>query len=149
MEPLFLDTSFIIALEDADDQNHKKAVGFWNSFKKHPRKLITTTYVFDETGTFLKKRINYDKAAEVGNILLHSPSVEMVHISDTDFHKGWEIFTKYRDKGYSFTDCISFLIIITSDFSRLTNIFPFNLLPIWPGCSEIHVRGTIVKLVEQ
>jgi len=111
MGNIFLDTSFIIALEDADDQNHKKAITFWNSFKKKPAKLITTTYIFDETVTFLKKRISYDKATQVGGLILSSPMVEMVHISKEDFEKGWEMFLKYQDKNFSFTDCLSFLIM--------------------------------------
>ncbi|MEK6590969.1 MAG: PIN domain-containing protein [Nitrospinota bacterium] len=108
---IFLDTSFIIALEDADDQNRKMAITFWNSFKKKPAKLTTTTYVFDETVTFLRKRISYAKAAYVGKLILSSPMVEMVHISKEDFEKGWEMFLKYQDKYFSFTDCLSFLVM--------------------------------------
>lgn len=40
-------------------------------------------------------------------------------------------------------------VSVASDYSKLTSIFPLNLLPIWPGCSEIRVTGTIVKFVEQ
>ncbi len=111
MDSLFLDTSFIIALEDADDQNHRPAVAYWKSFKRNPRKIIITSYIFDETVTFLKRRINHEKAAEVGNLMLSSPTVELIHISEGHFDKGWRLFLKYHDKGFSFTDCISFLIM--------------------------------------
>lgn len=111
MKAVFLDTSFIIALEDADDQHHKDAIAFWKTFKRNPQKIITTTYVFDETVTFLKRRISHDKAAEVGKLLLSSHTVEMIHISEAHFNKGWGMFLKYRDKGFSFTDCLSFLIV--------------------------------------
>jgi predicted nucleic acid-binding protein len=111
MSHLFLDTSFIIALEDADDQNHFSAMSYWKKFKKHPDKLSTTTYVFDETVTFLKKRISYEKAVEVGNRLLSSPMLYLVHVSQEDFKKGWTMFQKYTDKGFSFTDCLSFIIM--------------------------------------
>jgi len=49
--PLFLDTSFILALEDADDQYHKEAMAFWRAFQKRPQPLVTTSYIFDETIT--------------------------------------------------------------------------------------------------
>lgn len=111
MDSLFLDTSFIIALEDADDQNHPPAVAYWKSFKRNPRKIIITSYIFDETVTFLKRRISHEKAAEVGNLMLSSPTVELIHISEKHFDKGWRLFLKYHDKGFSFTDCISFLIM--------------------------------------
>ena len=111
MPLLFLDTSFIVALEDADDQNHFHAISYWKKFKKHPAMLVTTDYVFDETVTFMKKRINYKKAIEVGNLLLSSPMLEMVHISKEDFENGWELFKKYLDKGFSFTDCLSFIVM--------------------------------------
>jgi len=108
---MFLDTSFIIALEDADDQNHNNAILYWRRFKKKPCKLVTTSYVFDETVTLLKKRLGFAKAAEVGKRLLESSLVEMVHISQEDFIKGWEMFMKHKDKGYSLTDCTSFLVM--------------------------------------
>ncbi len=111
MASLFLDTSFIIALEDADDQNHHPAVAYWKSFKRNPRKIVITSYIFDETVTFLKRRISHEKAAEVGKLMLSSPTVELIHISEEHFDKGWRQFLKYRDKGFSFTDCISFLVM--------------------------------------
>jgi hypothetical protein len=40
-------------------------------------------------------------------------------------------------------------VSVSSDYSKLTSVFPLNILPIWPGCSEIRVRGTIVRFIEQ
>lgn len=111
MNSLFLDTSFIIALEDADDQNHDKAMLYWRKFKKKPCKLVTTSYIFDETVTLLKRRLGFVKASEVGKRLLESSLIEMVYILQEDFIKGWEMFLKHKDKGYSFTDCLSFLMM--------------------------------------
>ncbi|OGW06563.1 MAG: hypothetical protein A2889_08575 [Nitrospinae bacterium RIFCSPLOWO2_01_FULL_39_10] len=102
---------YYIALEDTDDQNHEKAINFWNGFKKNPQRLITTTYVFNEIVTFLKRRISHDKASRIGEALLSSLIVEVIHISNEDFRKGWNMFIKYHDKDFSFTDCISFLVM--------------------------------------
>lgn len=77
MDSIFLDTSFIIALEDADDQNHRKALVSWKAFEKNPKKLLTTTYVFDEVITFLTKRMDHHKASEVGK-LLHGKKVSIL-----------------------------------------------------------------------
>jgi predicted nucleic acid-binding protein len=90
-------------------------MSLWKEFKKHPCKLITTTYIFDETVTFLKRRMGYNKAVEVGQRLLESSLVEMVHISKEDFYEGWKMFLKYQDKGFSFTDCLSFLAMQKMD----------------------------------
>lgn len=109
MIPIFIDTSFIIALEDADAPEHKKALSCWKKIK--PCKITTTSYVFDETVTFIKKRLGYKKAVETGKILRESSYVDIVHISEEDVEDGWEMFLKYDDKGYSFTDCISFVIM--------------------------------------
>lgn len=87
---VFLDTSFVIALEDAGDQYHQQAQNFWQDFAQHPKKVITTSFVFDEVVTFLKKRIGYLKAAEVGKRLLESLSLELIQISEREFKQGWE-----------------------------------------------------------
>lgn len=118
MNSLFLDTSFVIALEDADDQNHDKAMLYWKKFKKKPCKLVTTSYIFDETVTLLKRRLGFVKAVEVGKRLLESSLIEMVYILKEDFLKAWEMFLKHKDKGYSFTDCLSFLIMEKMDIKK-------------------------------
>lgn len=47
--------------------------------------------------------------------MLESPLVEMVHISEEDFYEGWRMFLKYQDKGFSFTDCLSFMVMEKMD----------------------------------
>ncbi len=111
MDSLFLDTSFIVALEDEDDQNHHTASLVWHKFKKHPKKLTTSTFIFDETVTVLRRRVSFKKASEVGKKLLKSSLAEIVHVSADDFESAWTLFLKYDDKKLSFTDCVSFAIM--------------------------------------
>jgi predicted nucleic acid-binding protein len=111
MKRLFLDTGFLIALEAADDQHHKVALGCWKKLGKSLPVLVITSYVFDEVVTFFNSRHRQAKAVEIGNILLGSPSVKMVHIDEALFHESWRYFLQRSDKTYSFTDCASFVVM--------------------------------------
>lgn len=53
MNRLFLDTSYVIALETDDDQYHSLATTHWQKLIESPFQLITTSYVFTEIVTFL------------------------------------------------------------------------------------------------
>jgi predicted nucleic acid-binding protein len=85
MTPLFLDTGYAVALETADDQNHKAASKHWQNLSKSLPPLITTSYVFDEVVTFFNSRNQHAKAVEVGNRILRSPTVQFVHIDEALF----------------------------------------------------------------
>jgi predicted nucleic acid-binding protein len=111
MKSVFLDTGYVIALELASDQNHKGALKHWRSTAKSLPLLVTTSYVFDEIVTFFNSRGHHAKAVELGNRLLNSPSIRLVHVKEDTFHAGWSYFQKHKDKGYSLTDCISFLVM--------------------------------------
>lgn len=111
MTPLFLDTSFILALEDADDQHHEEARTYWLSFPRKPKPLVTTSYIFDETITLIRKRLDHAHAKEAAQRLRSSPSVNLIHINEDDFEAGWKWFERYPDKGFSFTDCVSFAVM--------------------------------------
>jgi uncharacterized protein len=74
MATFFLDASYVIALETADDQNHAAALQHWQSLRDEPLTLVTTSYVFDEIVTLFNSRNRHAKAVEVGKRLLESPS---------------------------------------------------------------------------
>lgn len=107
----FLDASYIIALELADDQNHTKALKHWQILDKKQLHLITTSYIFDEVVTFLNSRNLHEKAVEIGTRLISSSVMELIHVDKSLFFDGWMFFQKHNDKSYSLTDCISFIIM--------------------------------------
>lgn len=111
MKPLFIDADYVIALEASDDQHHAAALRYWHGLIKALPPLINTSYVFDEVVTFFNSRNRHVKAVEVGHNLLQSPSVEIVHVDESLFYEGWEYFQKHKDKTYSLTDCISFVVM--------------------------------------
>ena len=111
MNDVFLDTSYILALELASDQHHDVAKEHWQKMMPALPGLVTTSYILDEVVTFLSSRGYHDKAVSVGNMLLHSGSVSLVHVDEALFHAGWKYFEQHRDKTYSLTDCISFVVM--------------------------------------
>ncbi len=108
---LFWDTSHLLALELANDSRHAAALSHWQSLSAAMPPLLTTSFVVDETVTFLNSRGLHAKAVQVGNGLLHSPSVEIVHVEEPLFQDGWAYFQQHHDKQYSLTDCISFIVM--------------------------------------
>lgn len=84
-QPLFVDTGFVLALELARDENHARAQAQWQAWSRHPSKLVTTTYVFNEIVTYFNSRSLHAKALQVGQLLLTSPSVELVSVDEDLF----------------------------------------------------------------
>ena len=118
MNPLFLDTSYLIALESQDDQNHHSSQVHWKTLIADMQPLITSTWIFDEVVTFFNSRNKHGKAVEIGNRLLQSSFVTMIPVDSILFRKGWEVFQQYDDKSFSLTDCISFVIMRKREISE-------------------------------
>jgi uncharacterized protein len=112
MKTLFLDAGYVIALEASDDQNHKAALAHWQKLRKARSQFVTTTYVFDEIVTFFNNRGRHAKAVEVGSNPIQAESIEMIHVDEALFYEGWEYFQKHKDKAYSLTDCLSFIVMM-------------------------------------
>ena len=73
--------------------------------------LTTTSYVLDEVVTFFNVRGRHAKAVEVGERLLGSPSVVMVHVGEDLLRRGFDLLRNRPDKDYSLTDCVSFVLM--------------------------------------
>ncbi len=111
MKAVFLDTSFLLALEIASDQNHRPALEYWQSIKADLPVFVTTSYVFNEVVTFFNTRGHHNKALQVGHSLLASSHTKLIHVDEALFFAGWEVFQLNQDKDYSLTDCISFVVM--------------------------------------
>ncbi len=111
MTAYFLDTGFLIALEAADDQHHAAAIAAWREIRKRRVALVTTSYVFDEVVTFFNNRGHHAKAVTIGEVLLKSRVVTLVHVDEPMFGEAWREFTHQSDKRYSLTDCVSFVVM--------------------------------------
>jgi uncharacterized protein len=111
MDTVFIDTGYLLALELANDQNHQLAKQHWQQIITTLPPLVTTSYVFDEVVTYLNSRGYHAKAIQVGNNLLRSPSLQLIHVDETLFYEAWDYFQQYQDKDYSLTDCISFIVM--------------------------------------
>jgi predicted nucleic acid-binding protein len=96
MKKLFLDTGYLIALETADDQHHKEALAHWQNLSMSLPLLVTTSYVFDEVVTFFNSRNRHAKAVEIGELLLESPSVKLIHIDEPLFYEAWRLHSALR-----------------------------------------------------
>jgi|SRR6516225_10206387 predicted nucleic acid-binding protein len=111
MSPVFLDTSYLLAVELKNDQNHEAAVAHWQRVSAARPALVTTSFVFDEVVTFFNSRGHHRKATQVGDALSRSPSVRLVHVDAELFQAAWHYFQQHPDKTYSFTDCVSFIVL--------------------------------------
>ena len=107
----FLDTSYILSLEIKNDSAHQQVLQSWANLATSNAFLVTTTYIFDEVVTFFNSRNLHYKAVEVGNRLLESRDIELIEIDRTLFNQGWQYFQKHKDKSYSLTDCLSFIVM--------------------------------------
>ena len=122
---VFLDTSFLIALKNQDDKNHKIAQSWMERFLKNEfGQIHTSHFVFDEIVTLALLRIkNKELAIDLGNYLLKSPRISVVGLKEKDFQNSWKKFQNLSDKGLSFTDCT---IMIQSERLKCSLIATFD-----------------------
>jgi len=111
MNQVFLDTGYVLALELANDQNHRLVTDHWRHLGDGLPSLVTTSYVFDEIVTFFNSRGHHEKAVEVGNRLLQSTMVELIQVDEELLQLGWRYLVGHQDKRYSLTDCLSFVVM--------------------------------------
>jgi uncharacterized protein len=112
MNVLFLDASYVLAVEVDTDQRHNVAATHWRGMKSTAAtRLVTTSFVVAEIVTFLNRRGRHQRAVEIGQRLIQSPTVSFVEVDRPLLDEGWAYFCQHDDKQYSLTDCISFVLM--------------------------------------
>lgn len=105
---VFVDTSAWFSLLDEDAENHQIAVEYLNETKTP---FITSDYIIDETLTLIRSTISHKTAVGFWDNLNKSRWATIIDISSQDKANAIDIFKKYHDKDFSFTDCTSFALM--------------------------------------
>ena len=107
MKPLFIDTSFLLALGLSDDQHHDRAVA-WQRHIGQP--LLTTEFVLLE---LLDAMCSTEQlrtlAVSTIDLLRSDPAIRVIPASSELLDQGIQFFRQRPDKQWSLTDCISFV----------------------------------------
>ena len=72
---------------------------------------MTSSYVLDEILTLLSRRLGSAIAISFGQRLFDQEVSALLRITEEDEERAWGVFRQYADKGFSFTDCTSFVLM--------------------------------------
>jgi predicted nucleic acid-binding protein len=108
VERAFVDTSAWFALANRSDPEHGAVR---DALRSAAGRLVTSSFVFDETVTLCRTRLGHAAAVKVGGALRAGDVADLVRIGPEDERNAWTLFVKRADQPYSFTDCTSFVLM--------------------------------------
>lgn len=111
MKGLFVDTAGWVACADASDSAGAACRDARDAALESGQLLVTTDFVVDETLTLLRLRLSLGIAEAWWRQIEGSQRVRLERVDDTRFDRARELFFRYRDKAFSFTDCSSFAVM--------------------------------------
>ena len=111
MRALFVDTAGWMACADSADPAHRRTCAARDGALETGQTLVTTDFVADETLTLLRLRLGVDAAEAWWQVVNRSARLRWERIDSDRFEKAREVFFRYRDKDFSFTDCTSFVVM--------------------------------------
>jgi predicted nucleic acid-binding protein len=105
---IFVDSSAWFAAYVPNDPDYVAARNF---LRDTTERLATTDYVVDETLTLLKARGEFRRALVLGHQLIVRGTAQLVWVQPSHVAEAWTIFQGFRDQGWSFTDCVSRVVM--------------------------------------
>jgi predicted nucleic acid-binding protein len=111
MKGLFVDTAGWMSCADAADPAHAASCKARDTALEAGTMLTTTDYVMDETLTLIRMRLGMPAAKAWWDQVEGSARVRWEWVGMDRAEKARKVFFRYRDKGYSFTDCTSFIVM--------------------------------------
>jgi predicted nucleic acid-binding protein len=104
---VFVDTGAWFALSVPTDVDHAAAVEFLNS---NQDRLVTSDYVWSELLTLFRARREMPRATRWVQ-QFDAGDFDLIRATEQDFAEATRVFLQFADKHWSFTDCVSRVIM--------------------------------------
>jgi uncharacterized protein len=108
MRTVFADTFYYLALLNEQDQAHRVAIEFNQSFTG---RMVTTGWVLTELADGLSRPEDRASFHATLTLLDGDPDVVIVPCAESLWREGVALYQRRPDKEWSLTDCISFIIM--------------------------------------
>ena len=126
------DSSAILALLDADDADHARAVAAARDIASEARPSFVTNYIEVEAHALLLRKLGRTIARQ----WLLTGGLPVVRVLPAEEQKAREILARHSDKDWTLCDAISFAVL---DARRITRAFTFDHH--FQQYGRIHVLG--------
>jgi predicted nucleic acid-binding protein len=106
-----MDTSGWVALKHKGDTFWQTATTLHRALLTSGARYVTSNFVLDEAYTLLLHRAGHHVAVELEEEIRASRLVTVIRITLEWEDEAWQMFKRYTDKMFSFTDCTSFVVM--------------------------------------
>ena len=120
---LFIDSSAFYAIVDTSDSSHTHAATIANRIAASTTQLYITNFIRAETHALLLNRVGHYHADRFLHDAANNPALTVVYATPTDETQALALIEQYKDKDFSLTDALSFLIM---QQLRITHAFAFD-----------------------
>jgi hypothetical protein len=107
-EIIFVDSGAWFAAFVPNDAHHAAARRILEATQTP---LVTSDYVLDETLTLYRARGEGERAASLAEAILDERICRLLWVDRSDVLQANAIFHGYSDKAWSFTDCVSYVLM--------------------------------------
>ncbi len=108
MRPIFVDTSFFVAILNEKDKYHDLAGEMMGTL---PHPMLTTQWVLAELGNWLSYKATRDQLPFLIAEMENDSDFEILPADDASFRAGLKLYAGRPDKDWSFIDCISMSVM--------------------------------------
>jgi predicted nucleic acid-binding protein len=108
---VFIDTSYLLAIVDAQDALHARALALSERLAKQKAALRTTHAVLLEVGNTLSKPHLRPFAARILDGVANDPAVSITPVAAVLYARALALFRERPDQAWSLTDCLSFVVM--------------------------------------
>jgi len=112
---IFVDTAYLLALSQPADALHRRARTWADAIAE---RLLTTEHVLWETVNALSKPPDRAKAHLLLAHVRSTAGWEVVNATTELFEAGMQLHRERRDKSWSLTDCVSFVVMERRGITR-------------------------------
>jgi hypothetical protein len=108
VKAVFADAFYFVGLLNRSDQHHAKVTAAARQWHEN---LITTEWVLTELADALAESASRRLVAPFIRELSEDPKVEIISVTADLFQRGLRLYDERQDKGWTLTDCISFVVM--------------------------------------